>query len=67
MKFQTFQQQIADRFTEERLIARLTQLFGALALLLIAIATLVLAAAVAGIIPAQRAASIDPAEVLRVE
>jgi predicted permease len=146
VKFQTFQQQIADRFTEDRLIARLTQLFGALALLLaciglygvtaytvarqtseigirmalgarrahvvsmilrgaliqivlglaigiptayfcvryvesqlyeikglnpalllIAIATLVLAAAVAGIIPAQRAASIDPAEVLRMD
>ncbi len=33
-KFQTFSQQIADRFTEERLIARLTELFGALALLL---------------------------------
>jgi macrolide transport system ATP-binding/permease protein len=34
VKFQTFQQQIADRFTEDRMIARLTQLFGALALLL---------------------------------
>jgi predicted permease len=34
VKFQTFSQQIADRFTEERLIARLTMLFGALALLL---------------------------------
>jgi macrolide transport system ATP-binding/permease protein len=34
VKFQTFDQQIADRFTEERLIARLTQLFGGLALLL---------------------------------
>lgn len=146
VKFQTFQQQIADRFTEERMIARLTQLFGALALLLatiglygvtaytvarqtseigirmalgarrlsvvgmvlrgamiqiilglaigiptayfcvhyvesqlydikgvnpvilvVAIATLVLAAAVAGTIPARRAASIDPAEVLRME
>ena len=146
VKFQTFQQQIADRFTEERLIARLTQLFGALALLLasiglygvtaytvarqtseigirmalgarrlgvvamvlrgaivqivlglaigipaayfcvryvesqlydvkgvnpmilsVAIATLVLAAVIAGLIPAQRAASIDPAEVLRME
>jgi len=33
-KFQTFAQQIADRFTEERMIARLTELFGALALLL---------------------------------
>src|SRR5581483_293303 len=37
VKFQTFQQQIDDRFTEERLIARLTSLFGALALLLAAI------------------------------
>jgi macrolide transport system ATP-binding/permease protein len=36
-KFQTFDQQIADRFTEERMIARLTMLFGALALLLAAI------------------------------
>jgi predicted permease len=34
VKFQTFTEQIADRFTEERLIARLTMLFGALALLL---------------------------------
>lgn len=33
-KFQTFDAQIADRFTEERLLARLTMLFGALALLL---------------------------------
>jgi macrolide transport system ATP-binding/permease protein len=146
VKFQTFQEQIGDRFTEERMIARLTQLFGALALLLatiglygvtaysvarqtseigirmalgarrlrvvamvlrgaliqivlglaigipaayvcaryvesqlydvkgvnpeilvVAITTLVVAAAVAGLIPAQRAASIDPAEVLRME
>jgi macrolide transport system ATP-binding/permease protein len=37
VKFQTFQQQIDDRFTEERLIARLTSLFGGLALLLAAI------------------------------
>jgi predicted permease len=37
VKFQTFQQQIADRFTEDRMIARLTQLFGALALLLASI------------------------------
>ena len=36
-KFQTFDQQIADAFTEERMIARLTMLFGALALLLAAI------------------------------
>jgi predicted permease len=34
VKFQTFDQQIADQFTQERLIARLTQLFGGLALLL---------------------------------
>jgi predicted permease len=34
VKFQTFDQQIADRFTEERMVARLTMLFGALALLL---------------------------------
>ena len=34
VKFQTFDGQIADNFTEERLIARLTTLFGALALLL---------------------------------
>ncbi|HLY42417.1 MAG TPA: ABC transporter permease [Terracidiphilus sp.] len=37
VKFQTFQQQIDDRFTEERLIARLTSLFGVLALLLAAL------------------------------
>jgi len=34
VKFQTFSDQIAGRFTEERMIARLTSLFGALALLL---------------------------------
>ena len=34
VKFQTFDQQIADRFNDERMIARLTTLFGALALLL---------------------------------
>jgi macrolide transport system ATP-binding/permease protein len=34
VKFQTFQQQIADRFVEDRLVSRLTMLFGALALLL---------------------------------
>ena len=146
VKFQTFQQQIDDRFTQERLIARLTSLFGLLALLLaaiglygvtsytvvrrtpeigirmalgaarsrviatimrgamlqtivglaigipvavfcvryvksqlfeitsvnvpvmtIAIGVLVLAAAVAGIIPARRAASIDPVRALRIE
>jgi predicted permease len=146
VKFQTFQQQIDDRFIEERLIARLTSLFGLLALLLaaiglygvtaytvvrrtpeigirmalgaarslvigmvmrgamlqavvglaigipvaifcvryvksqlyeitsasvpvmtIAIGVLVLAAAIAGIIPARRAASIDPARALRIE
>lgn len=37
VKFQTFQQQIDDRFVDERLIARLTSLFGLLALLLAAI------------------------------
>jgi predicted permease len=37
MKFQTFQQQIDDQFTNERMIARLTSLFGGLALLLAAI------------------------------
>ena len=146
VKFQTFQQQIQDRFIEERLIARLTSLFGLLALLLaaiglygvtsytvvrrtpeigirmalgaarsrvigmvmrgammqtvvglaigipvaifcvryvksqlyeitrvnvptmiIAIGVLVLATAIAGIIPARRAASIDPVQALRVE
>ncbi len=36
-KFQTFDDQIADRFTDERMIARLTMLFGALALLLASI------------------------------
>lgn len=34
VKFQTFDQQIADRFMEERMVARLTTLFGLLALLL---------------------------------
>ena len=34
VKFETFQQQIADRFNDERAISRLTTLFGALALLL---------------------------------
>jgi macrolide transport system ATP-binding/permease protein len=146
VKFQTFQQQIDDRFIEERLIARLTSLFGLLALLLaaiglygvtsytvvrrtpeigirmalgaarsrvigtvmrgamlqavtglaigipvaifcvryvksqlyevtgvnvqvmtIAIGVLVLSAAIAGIIPARRAASIDPVRALRIE
>jgi len=146
VKFQTFQQQIDDRFIEERLIARLTSLFGLLALLLaaiglygvtaytvvrrtpeigvrmalgagrghvigtvlrgamlqaitglaigipvsifcvryvksqlyeittvnvpvmtVAIGVLVLAAAISGIIPAQRAASIDPVRALRIE
>lgn len=37
VKFQTFDQQIADRFNDERMIARLTSLFGGLALLLAAI------------------------------
>ena len=146
VKFQTFDEQIADRFTEERMIARLTSLFGGLALLLatiglygvtsytvarrtpeigirmalgaeragviamvmrgaviqtllglaigipvalfcvrfvktqlyeitsantsvmtVAILTLAVAACVAGIIPARRAASIDPARALRNE
>jgi macrolide transport system ATP-binding/permease protein len=34
VKFQTFDAQIADRFIEERMLARLTMLFGILALLL---------------------------------
>ena len=34
VKFQTFDAQIADQFTEERMLARLTMLFGGLALLL---------------------------------
>jgi len=34
VKFQTLEEQIADRFTEDRMIAQLTMLFGALALLL---------------------------------
>lgn len=146
VKFQTFEQQIADQFTGERMIARLSLAFGGLALLLAmiglygvtaytvarrtpeigirmavgaergniiamvmrgaffqvlvglligipialvcvrfvkaqlyeitsanpmivfgAIATLILAAFVAGLIPARRAASIDPAEALRTE
>jgi macrolide transport system ATP-binding/permease protein len=145
-KFQTFDAQIAERFTEERMVARLTALFGGLALLLatiglygvtaysvvrrtpeigirmalgagrqgviamvmrgaviqtllglaigipiallsvrfvksqlyeitsadsqvmlVAIATLALAACVAGFIPARRAASIDPVKALRTE
>jgi macrolide transport system ATP-binding/permease protein len=37
VKSQTFQQQIDDRFTQERLVSRLTSLFGLLALLLAAI------------------------------
>jgi predicted permease len=37
VRFQTFQQQIDARFTEERLVARLTSLFGGLALLLAAL------------------------------
>jgi ABC-type antimicrobial peptide transport system permease subunit len=145
-KFETFNEQIAGRFVEERMIARLTMLFGALALLLAslglygvtayaveqrtpeigirmalgaerggvvamvmrgaliqtalglaigvpvallcvrfiksklyeisganaqvmtaAIVTLVVATCVAGVIPARRAASIDPARALRAE
>ncbi len=34
VQFQTFDQQIADQFTQERMISRLSTLFGALALLL---------------------------------
>ena len=34
IKFQTFDEQIADRFNEDRMVARLTMLFGGLALLL---------------------------------
>jgi macrolide transport system ATP-binding/permease protein len=37
VKFQTFDAQIADRFSEDRMIARLTMLFGGLALLLASI------------------------------
>lgn len=37
VKFQTFTEQIQDRFNEDRMIARLTMLFGGLALLLAAI------------------------------
>jgi len=37
VRFQTFDEQIAERFTEERMIARLTTLFGGLALLLASI------------------------------
>jgi predicted permease len=37
VKFQSFDAQIADQFNEDRMIARLTMLFGALALLLAAI------------------------------
>ena len=146
VKFQPFTQQIADQFTDDRMIARLTMLFGALALLLatiglygvtsytvarrtpeigirmalgaersrvtamvmrgaliqaalgmaigipivlacarfvenqlyevkgidtavllLSILTLILAAAFAGLIPARRAASINPAQALRIE
>jgi macrolide transport system ATP-binding/permease protein len=146
VKFQTFDQQIADQFNQDRLLARLATLFGALALLLAtvgiygvtaytvarrtseigirmalgadrprviamvmrgtmiqaalgvaigvpatllcvrfieaqlydvkgmdagvlagSILTLVLAAAIAGLIPARRAASIDPVQALRTE
>jgi len=146
VKFQTFDQQIADRFNDNRMIAQLTSLFGGLALLLatiglygvtaytvvrrtseigvrmalgaerirvigmvmrgamtqailglmvgapiamlcvryvkaqlyevasvdfgvmaIAVVVLVVAACIAGMIPARRAASIDPVQALRVE
>ena len=40
VKFQTFDAQIADRFTEDRMLARLTMLFGVLALLLATARTL---------------------------
>ena len=146
VKFQTFEEQIGDRFSEEKMISRLTMLFGGLALLLAtiglygvtsytvagrtseigirmalgaerssvvamimrgatvqtvlglaigipvallcvrfvkaqlyeitnadatvmtaAIVTLAVAAGIAGLIPARRAASIDPAQALRME
>ncbi|WP_254062562.1 ABC transporter permease [Acidobacterium sp. S8] len=146
VKFETFDQQISDQFSHERLVARLTILFGGLALLLatiglygvtaytvalrtseigirmalgakrsrviamimrgamiqaalglaigiptallcvrfiesqlydmkgmdvgilvLSITTLVLAACIAGLIPARRAATIDPAQALRME
>ncbi len=55
VKFQTFDQQIADRFTEERTVARLRTLFGALALLLATVGLYGLATAesLAGAIPAR--------------
>jgi ABC-type antimicrobial peptide transport system permease subunit len=34
VKFQTFDEQVADRFSEQRMLARLTMMFGGLALLL---------------------------------
>ena len=37
VKFQTFDAQIADRFNDDRMVARLTMLFGALALVLAAV------------------------------
>ncbi len=37
VKFQTFDAQVSDRFTEDRMIGRLTMLFGALALVLAAV------------------------------
>jgi ABC-type antimicrobial peptide transport system permease subunit len=37
VKFQTFDEQIADRFTQERMLSRLTMMFGGLALLLAAL------------------------------
>ncbi|HEX6774028.1 MAG TPA: ABC transporter permease [Acidobacteriaceae bacterium] len=37
VKFQTFERQVSDRFNDDRMIARLTELFGALALLLAAV------------------------------
>jgi ABC-type antimicrobial peptide transport system permease subunit len=37
VKFQSFEAQIAERFTDERMVARLTLLFGGLALVLAAV------------------------------
>lgn len=37
VKYETFEDQVADRFTDDRMIERLTMLFGALALLLAAV------------------------------
>src|SRR5207249_1003941 len=67
-RFDTFADQIHGQFNQERLIARLTLMFGLLALVLTgAVAVLAFAACVAGLIPAQRAASTDPVKALRTE